>query len=653
VTIDDVARESGVSVATVSRAMRGLPNVSPVTRQRVLDVASELRYRPDPNASRLAAGKTGVVAMAVPSITSWYTGQAMAGVEAVLAAAGFELSVTLLSDGATRERVLAEPVLAGETRSDALILLDLAPVAGAADPGSSFPVVVVGDLLPESVDSVSIDNVVGGELAGSASDRARAPTDRVIAGSVHEVATRRDGPANQRLRGSLALSGEVRCRTRSGPCRLRELLGAGRVRGDGTDLLVGPPRACRPRSLRLSDDMAMGAMRAVLRGRPFGARTTCRWWASTITSWLSPQGLTTVAQDPADLGAKGAQMLVDGSDDFESQLRIRVDGGDPPAVAFTPQPGSICEFADEGALVSLEEMGFDIAEMEANHSKFWMDLGLCDDGQHYGIPWFPNFKSIVFYHAPTFEANGYEIPETWEDMLALSQQIVDDGMTPWCFGFGSGGATGWPGTDWIEDILVRQAGGEIYAQWFNHEIPFNHPAVLEAFETFGELFFADGFVLGGPENVPDVAFQDSPGPLFQDPPGCLMLKQGSFISNFFVEQPDYEPGDEDRSGCSRSRPSTATPAPWVAVTPSSSSTAAPEIVQVIRTGSPRTGSAPWPRPVAAAIAPYGGHGVDGVERLPGHKDVDPNCYETDSAKSFAESVTEALARTRSCSTPRT
>jgi alpha-glucoside transport system substrate-binding protein len=332
-----------------------------------------------------------------------------------------------------------------------------------------------------------------------------------------------------------------------------------------------------------------------------------------------------------------------GSDDFESQLRIRVDGGDPPAVAFTPQPASICEFANEGALVSLEEMGFDIADMQSNHSKFWMDLGLCDDGQHYGVPWFPNFKSIVFYNASVFEANGYAIPETWEDMLALSQQIVDDGMTPWCFGFGSGGATGWPGTDWIEDILVRQAGAEIYGQWFNHEIPFNHPAVLQAFETFGELFFADGFVLGGHANVPDVAFQDSPGPLFQDPPGCLMLKQGSFISNFFVDQPDYEPGDEDNIKVF----------PFPAIDGNGGAMgggdtiivfeASDEIVAVIRDWI----SPDWQCTLASAsgggIAPYGGHGVAGVERLPGHKDVDPNCYETESGQAFATAVTEALA----------
>ena len=197
----------------------------------------------------------------------------------------------------------------------------------------------------------------------------------------------------------------------------------------------------------------------------------------------------------------GSNIDFTGSDDLESQLRIRVDGGDPPEMAFLPQPARSATTPTHGALVSLEDMGFDIAQLEEDSSEYWVNLGLCDDGMHYGIPWYPNYKSIVFYHKPTFEENGYEIPETYEDMVALSEQIVSDGMTPWCFGFESAGATGWAGTDWIEDILVRQAGSEFYAQWYNHEVPFNSPEVVEAFDTFGEIVFGDGFVLGGAENI--------------------------------------------------------------------------------------------------------------------------------------------------------
>jgi alpha-glucoside transport system substrate-binding protein len=339
----------------------------------------------------------------------------------------------------------------------------------------------------------------------------------------------------------------------------------------------------------------------------------------------------------------GTDIEFTGSDDFESQLRIRVDGGDPPAVAFTPQPGTICSFADEGALVSLEEMGFDIEQMKEDHSAYWMGLGECDDGQHYGIPWFPNYKSIVFYHEPTFTEMGYEIPETYEDMVALSQQIVDDGMTPWCMGFESGGATGWPGTDWIEDIVVRQSGAEVYEQWYKHEIPFNDPAIVSAFDTFAEIFKADGFVLGGAENVAGVAFSDSPGPLFSDPPGCLMLKQGSFIANFFVDQPDYQEGDEENIKTF----------PFPSIDGNAGAMGggdtlivfdgSGDIPDVLRDWISPDWQCTLASPNGGGIAPYGGHGVSGVERLPGNKNVDPNCYDTEQSQSFATAVTEALA----------
>ncbi|MGH8913137.1 MAG: ABC transporter substrate-binding protein [Acidimicrobiia bacterium] len=343
--------------------------------------------------------------------------------------------------------------------------------------------------------------------------------------------------------------------------------------------------------------------------------------------------------------ATGSNITYTGVSEFEQQLRIQVDGGDPPAVAFTPQPATICAFADEGALVSLEDMGFDIADMEANHSKYWMDLGLCDDGKHYGIPWFPNFKSIVFYSMPIFEAGGYEVPETYEDLVALSGQMVADGQTPWCFGFESGDATGWPGTDWIEDIYVREQGSDKYAQWYNHEIPFNDPSVVQAFDTFGEIFFGEGFVLGGPGNVAGINFEDSPGPLFNDPPdeNCAMLKQGSFIANFFAQAPGYEDGEESEIGVFA----------FPTIDGNTGAMGGGDTI-IVFDGAPANVAAvkdwitpEWECTLASAsggdVAEHGGHGVAGVERLPGHKDVDPNCYESDAAKTFAESITTALA----------
>jgi alpha-glucoside transport system substrate-binding protein len=340
---------------------------------------------------------------------------------------------------------------------------------------------------------------------------------------------------------------------------------------------------------------------------------------------------------------KGTNITFTGSDDMESQVRIRVEGGDPPDMFALAQPGSICPWAEDGVLASLEDMDFDIADMENTFGKFWMDLGLCADGKHYGVPWFPNFKSIVFYHEPTFTEMGYEIPETWDDMMALSQQIVDDGMTPWCFGFESGGATGWAGTDWLEDIVVRQSGGDVYAQWFKHEIPFNDPAIVSAFEKFGELIFADGFVLGGAENIAGVNVTDSPGPLFTDPPNCLMLKQGSFARNWMVDLADYTP----------EKAADLKLFPFPTIDGNTGAMGGGDTL-IIFNGTPENAqivkdwiTPEWQCTLASSdgggIAAFGGHGVDGVERLPANRFTDVNCLNTEENRFIAQSVWEAMA----------
>jgi alpha-glucoside transport system substrate-binding protein len=107
-------------------------------------------------------------------------------------------------------------------------------------------------------------------------------------------------------------------------------------------------------------------------------------------------------------------------------------------------------------------------------------------------------------------------------------------------GFGSEGSTGWPATDWMEEIMLRTAGLETYQQWVTHEIPFNDPTVENAGEIFGDVMFTEGYVLGGAENTPSIDFGDAPGPMFEDPPGCWLHRQASFINAFFPE--DTEAG---------------------------------------------------------------------------------------------------------------
>lgn len=296
-TIDDVARRSGVSVATVSRAVRGLPNVSPVTRQRVLAAAEELRYRPDPNAARLAAGKTGLVVMAVPSITAWYLGQAVSGVEAVLSTEGLDLSVVFISDAETRAMALHEPGLLAHG-ADGLILLDVAPDAEAVE--SPVPIVVVGMSTPR-FDSVAIDNHAAGVLVGRHLAMLDHRNVALIGGSTEEIGW---AVGSERLAGFKKGFSTV-----AGACAPPVSFGNFSALG-GYEAMVQLLESHRPSAVfAVSDDMAMGAYRAVHdHGGSVPLDVSLVGFDDTELAFAI--GLTTVAQDPVDLGAQGAHQLV-------------------------------------------------------------------------------------------------------------------------------------------------------------------------------------------------------------------------------------------------------------------------------------------------------------------------------------------------------
>ena len=134
-------------------------------------------------------------------------------------------------------------------------------------------------------------------------------------------------------------------------------------------------------------------------------------------------------------------------------------------------------------------------------------------------------------------------PQTMEELKALTDKIVADGGTPWCIGLGSGGATGWPATDWVEDMMLRTQSPEIYDKWVTNELPFNSPEVVAAIDEFGAFARNDAYVAGGAAAVASTDFRDSPKGLFSSPPQCYMHQQASFIPSFFPE------GTELGDGC--------------------------------------------------------------------------------------------------------
>lgn len=220
-------------------------------------------------------------------------------------------------------------------------------------------------------------------------------------------------------------------------------------------------------------------------------------------------------------------------------LATRLAAGNPPDVSPIPWLGLMAEWARAGYLVPLDGL-VDVSEQ----IDALTPLGYVD-GVLYGTWQSANVKSLVWYNVKAFEEKGYEIPTTWAELVVLSDRIVADGGVPWSVGLESGAASGWPGTDWIEDIMLRTAGPEVYDKWVNHEVSWTDPAVVEAWGYFGDIVLNPKYVLGGPVGALTTNFGDAGAPLFTDPPQAYMLKQATFIQSFILNQyPNLVPGED-------------------------------------------------------------------------------------------------------------
>ena len=262
--------------------------------------------------------------------------------------------------------------------------------------------------------------------------------------------------------------------------------------------------------------------------------------------WLSPEAEIFESMLAYFEAATGVDATYTGSDSFEQQIVIDAEAGSPPNIAVFPQPGLAATMAAQGLLTPLADGTAEWVAENYAAGPSWVDLGTYADAdgndQMYGFFYNVNVKSLVWYSPENFEDAGYEVPATMEDLIALSEQIIADGETPWCIGLGSGAATGWPATDWVEDIMLRTQTPEVYDGWVTNEIPFNDPRVIEALDTFAMFAKNDAMVSGGAGAVASTDFRDSPAGLFSSPPQCYMHRQASFATAFFPD--NVVPGED-------------------------------------------------------------------------------------------------------------
>ena len=213
---------------------------------------------------------------------------------------------------------------------------------------------------------------------------------------------------------------------------------------------------------------------------------------------------------------------------WDTEIRARVAGGNPPDVGLFPQPGVMCDLAKQKKVLAYDDAT--VATDKETLVPGFIGAGTCADGKVYGLPSAVSVKSLLWTDQPSFSGAGFTAPTTLDDMLTLTDKIKSSGKTPWCIAAESGNATGWPITDWIEDLVLRLAGPDNYDKWVTGALKFNSPEIKPAFEYFQKIAFPDGNVLGGTKGIVATNFQTGGNPLFTKPPGCYLFKQATFIA---------------------------------------------------------------------------------------------------------------------------
>jgi len=235
----------------------------------------------------------------------------------------------------------------------------------------------------------------------------------------------------------------------------------------------------------------------------------------------------------------GITVKYEGSQEFETQIKVRVEGGKAPDLALFPQPGLMAQFKDKLKPVP------DAAQVlaKANYSEGALKYGRIG-GTLYATPYDSNVKSFVWYSPKFFKDNGYEVPKTWDEMTQLTDKIIADhpDMKPWCAGVGSDAATGWPATDWLEDIMLRQNAPTVYDDWIAHKIPFNDPKIQAALDKVGSILKNDKYVngaFGGVDSIATTTFKEAGLGISTaggETPTCALHRQASFYASNFPKE---------------------------------------------------------------------------------------------------------------------
>jgi alpha-glucoside transport system substrate-binding protein len=222
--------------------------------------------------------------------------------------------------------------------------------------------------------------------------------------------------------------------------------------------------------------------------------------------------------------------------DFLPVIRSRLAAGNPPMVAIIPRPGIVQDLANEGSLISLEDLGLDPDAINENYGEAWTNLTTVDDTV-YGVVAKANSKSVIWYSPADDKVQPVE---TWEELKSQTQQLQSDPMKPWALG----AKDSWTLTDWFENIYVRTAGPDKYNQLFGGELDFTDASVKTALQEMTSIL-NDQTVAGGIDGALGTGFVDGIGQVFSANPKAHLYMEGGFVGGITLADvnPNVKPGE--------------------------------------------------------------------------------------------------------------
>jgi alpha-glucoside transport system substrate-binding protein len=223
--------------------------------------------------------------------------------------------------------------------------------------------------------------------------------------------------------------------------------------------------------------------------------------------------------------------------DFLPVIRSRIAAGNPPMVAIIPRPGIVTDLANEGSLISLDDLGLDPDKINANYSEAWTDMTTVD-GTVYGVVAKANSKSVIWYRPDDPKVQPVK---TWDELVALTDKLKSDSMKPWT----TGAKDSWNLTDWFENIYARSAGPDKYNQLFSGDLAFDDASVTDALKMMTDLLNNETLV-GGVDGALGTGFVDAIGQVFSTNPKAHLFMEGGFVGGITLADvnPNRKPGKD-------------------------------------------------------------------------------------------------------------